>query len=473
MIETRLTTPQTAIASVEPALQANYAPMLLPAHKTSLLEHGETRKVLPDFREAEKIEKRLPVTKSDEDPSNVDLQLHRLKLLRETLNAATDLKMLRERTKERRDLAAKVFAGNMQTIFREQRPMEKTYRELEAFYNEARLSPDDTNLNVSIINASFKNNYNELMDAETGLPGHVPKRSRLDLEGMIGLIVVPEWLETEGRIVKLGEVAQEGMAHAFIGFKDCALEEAWQMFEPGEDLANLKSMDRPKQYVSLVGNHLRIRKNNRYENGADDGLYISPAMILAGKVYKGDIVEGIHVAQANDSHKVTCVTPDNSELKMRWPIMQKDDFRTLNRKLIPLSYRKGIVFWGVETLYDARGNSEEMQWEQYTVKRCDEYISKVILDFLQSSTFKPNELKLRDTIRDLLQKFLNKNVGGPEKMLQKGVVVKVEPVPGKEDELNIQLDLKYKLAIRHLNLHMRYDTGTGLWSEAQKEETHR
>lgn len=443
---------------------------VLPAHKSSLLEEGEVLKVLPDGKELlnadeERLAKPLLVTRSEKDPMLGKLHLHRLKLLRDMLKNAKDFETLRQRAKERKELLSKTFSENMANIFREQRPLEKTWREVDVFFKEAQRSPDDTNLDVHFINATFKDNYSELMDPESGLPYWVPKRTKFDMDGMVGLIVVPEWLETEGRIVEVGKLAQEGMSHAFIGFDDCSLEEARKLFEEGEDLFNLKGMQREKQYVSMVGNHLRIRKTNRYEDDSDDGLYISPVMVKAGKVYKGDILEGIHIAQANDPHKIMLPTADNSELKTRWNMRQKDDLGPLNKKLIPVVFRRGLVFWGVETLWDARGNSDEMLWEQYTVKRCDEYISKVVLDFLQGVTFDVNDLQNRDGIRNNLQKFLSKNTGGTEKMLQKGLVTSVEAA-GAGDEVDVRVELKYKKAIRHLNLHFKYDEEEQDWKES-------
>ena len=435
---------------------------LLPPYKSSLLEQGAILKVLPDGKDLlnadeNTLDKTVPITRDKEkDPMTVDLHLHRLTLLRDMLENAKDYKTLRDRAKERKELISKTFAENMALIYREQRPLEKTWCELAEFYNQARLSPDDTNLDVYIINASFKNNYTELMDPETGLPHIIPTRASLDMDGMVGLIVIPEWLESEARIVEVAKIAQQGMAHVFIGFKDCSLPDAWKPFEEGEELYNLKSHDREKQHVSLVGNHFRVRKANRYEDSSDDGLYISPVLTQAGMIYKGDELEGIHVAQANK--KVTLATSDNSEPKLRWKIENRDrDFRTFNGKVIPLAYVKGIRFWGVDNLFDPSGNSEEIPFGQYTVKRCDEYISRVVLDFLQGAVFSPNDVHKLGEIRDKLQKFLDKNTGGPEMMLQKGLVVSVAPVPGADDEVDVVIEVKYKTAIRFFKLHFKYD----------------
>jgi hypothetical protein len=294
------------------------------------------------------------------------------------------------------------------------------------------------------------------MDPETGLGARLPNRENFDMKSLVGLIIIPEWAGSEAKLVKYGELAQHSMAHLFAGFPDVSLKEAQEMFDVGGDLSELKSTDAVKQHISVVANPLRIRKAGRFEKDLGD-LYINPTGILAGKVYKGDIREGIHIAQANKPHEVKIPTADGSPLEMKWSVRGGQQMK-FSKAVIPLAQYEGIVFWGVDTLYLAGGQGDEGM-DQYTVKRCDEYISKVVLHYLNGRTFVPNETESRDAIHSALSKFLMHNTGGAAKMLEYGKVDAVEVVTNPDGSVNnqaidIRISVKYKNAVRQLNLYL-------------------
>ncbi len=453
--------------------------VLMPPKTGSLLPEGTAVKILPSAKDfplenaqtsEESAAKQLKITRSKADVNAGYVHLKRLQLLKDMLAGAADLNTLRQRVKDRRELVAKVFQQNMAAMFASQRPLEKTYRELDTFFMEARVMPGEEVAYVSIVNASADRNFNELMDPENGIASKISNRENFDMKSLIGLIVIPEWVGSEAKLVKYGELAQHSMAHLFTGFPDVSLKEAHEMFDVGGDLAELKSTDPVKQHISVVANPLRIRKATRFEKDLGD-LYINPTGIMAGKVYKGDIKEGIHIAQANKPHEVKIPTPDGSPLEMKWNIRGGQQMK-FNKAVIPLAQYEGLVFWGVDTLYQAGGQGDEGM-DQYTVKRCDEYIAKVVLHFLNGRTFVPNEEESRDGIRSAIQKFLMHNTGGSSKMLETGKVDAVEVVTNSDGSVNnqaidIRVSVKYKNAIRQLNLFLVADDANH-WKEGAKE----
>jgi hypothetical protein len=106
------------------------------------------------------------------------------------------------------------------------------------------------------------------------------------------------------------------------------------------------------------------------------------------------------------------------------------------------------------------------------VKRCDEYIAKVVLHYLNGRTFVPNETESRDAIHSALQKFLMHNTGGGAKMLEYGKVDAVETVMNPDGSVNnqaidIRISVKYKNAIRQLNLYL-VAADSEHWKEGSK-----
>lgn len=418
----------------------------------------------------ESLSKQLKITGSKEsDINSAYSYLKRLEIFVEMLSKADNYKSLIENTKKSKEKIYRIFNNNMTKIFEEQRQLEKTYREIDSFFYEARLNPGENVSYVSFVNASPNKHFDLLNDIDAGLASYQPNRENFDMRSLIGLIVMPEWPGNEAKLVKYGEMAQHFAAHLFVGFPDMELNEAIEQFDVGGDFADLKSQDRVKQHISVVANPLRIRKSNRYEKNIGD-LYINPSSILAGKIYKGDIKEGIHIAQANKPHEVKLPTPDGSPLDLKWNIRGAQQMK-FNKALIPLSFYEGIVFWGVDTLYLASGQGDEGM-DQYTVKRCDEYISKVVLHFLNGQTFIPNERASRDRIHEALSKFLMSNTGSGSKMLEYGKVDAVETVKYPDGKLNnqaidIKISVKYKNAVRQLNLYLVSDEKGFGWKEGK------
>jgi hypothetical protein len=460
----------TAVSTAELAV-------LAPPKTGSLLPDGLMVKILPGAKDfandavaAEAASRPLKVTRSKDDVNAGYVYLKRLEVLKEMLAGAADLNTLRQRVKERKELVGQTFQHNMATAFAKQRPLEKTYRELDAFFYEARLNPGENVAFISIVNASADKNFNEIMDPETGLMSKLPNRENFDMKSLIGLVVIPEWVGSEAKLVKYGELARHSMAHLFAGFPDMSLKEAQQKFEVGEEFSELKSTDPIKQHISVVANPLRVRKANKFEGKLGD-LYINPAGILAGKVYKGDVTDGIHVARANIKDKVALPTADGSPLEMKWDIRGGQQMK-FDKALIPLAYNQGLVFWGVDTLYRA-GGPEDAGMDQYTVKRCDEYIAKVVLHYLNSRVFIPNETKNRDDMFSKLSRFLMHNTGGGDKMLNEGKVLSVDTVKnpdGSENQqaVDVKISVKYKHAIRQLNLFLVSGDDGKSWKEGAK-----
>ncbi|TAK64521.1 MAG: hypothetical protein EPO24_03250 [Bacteroidetes bacterium] len=463
----------TSVASLKTAELAT----LFPPKTGALLPEGTAIRIFSSAKDMpreneqmakENAKKVLKITKSKEDINAGYAYLQRLKLFKEMIEGAQDLATLRQRTKERREQVGKVFQENMAAVFTKQRVLEKTYRELDAFFYEARLNQGEPVAYVSIVNASADKNFDELMNPETGLASRLPHRDNFDMRNLTGLIVAPEWPGNEARVSKYGELAQQCMAHFFCGFPEVDIKKAHEWFDVGGDLQDLKSTDPVKQHVSVIANPLRIRRANRYEGGLGD-LFISPTGIFGGKVYKGDVTKGIHVAQANKEFKVLLPTPDGSPLEMKWNVRGGQEMK-FNKALIPLALYEGIVFWGVDTLY-ASSSPEDQGMDQYTVKRCDEYVAKVVLHFLNGRTFIPNEQKARDDIRSAINRFLMANTG-TGKMLEEGQVMAVETVTNPDGSLNnqaidIKIKVKYKNALRQLNMYL-VTSDSQFWKEGKK-----
>lgn len=452
---------------------------MVPAKIGALLSEGTVGKLFPAAKDIpadnsekakENLSKPLKVTNTKADVDMSYAYLKRLEVFKEMLENSSSFDDLRKKTLASKNKVAQVFNENMSNVFKAQRDLEKTYRQVDNFFYEARLNPSDEKVyGVEFINAHPDKHFDELVNSDDKFINYFPTRENFDMRLLTGLLCIPDWVG-EAKLVKYGEIAQHMSSHLFAGFPDMELSEAHELFGPGGDLQDLKSSDAVKQHISVVANPLRIRLKNSFENDLGD-FYINPASILTGKVYKGDVKEGIHIAQANKPHKVSLPTPDGSKLETKWNIKGGEEMK-FNKALIPLGAYEGIVFWGVDTLYLASGQGDEGM-DQYTVKRCDEYIKKVVIHFLNGQTFVPNDVKSRDNIRAAISRFLMENTGPGDKMLEMGKVDAVETVKRPDGTLDnqaidIRISVKYKNAVRKLNLYVINDQNAG-WKEGSKE----
>lgn len=460
------------------ALSTKEFESLIPAKVGALLSEGTVTKLFPAAKDLpaedtekakQNLQKPLKVSNSKSDVDLSHAYLRRLEVLKDMLANSKDFNDLRKKTLEHKEKVAKVFNENMSNVFKAQKKLEKTYRQIDYFFYESRINPSDEKVyGIEFINANPDKDFDMLVNSDDKFIKHFPTRENFDMRLLTGLICMPDWPGSEAKLVKYGEIAQHMAAHLITGFPDMEMEEAHELFAPGGDLEDLKSSDIVKQHISVAANPLRVRRANQFEQDSGD-LYISPASILSGKIYKGDIKEGIHIAQANKPHKVSLPTPDGSPLEMKWNIKGGEEMK-FNKALIPLGAYEGIVFWGVDTLYLASGQGDEGM-DQYTVKRCDEYIKKVVLHFLNGQTFVPNDIKSRDNIRAAINRFLMENTGPGDKMLELGKVDSVETVKRPDGTLDnqaidIKINVKYKNAVRKLNLYVINDQDAG-WKEGE------
>jgi hypothetical protein len=479
MDNTTNTKTETATQS-KVALNSKELEKLIPPKIGAFLSEGTVNKIFPaakDLKEDDipktksNLEKKLKITNSDSDVDLAYSYLRRLEVYKEMISKSEDLQTLKRKTLQRKDQVARVFNENMSKVFSEQRDLEKTYRQIDYFFYESRINPsDDKVYGVEFINANPDKDFDFLVNSDDKFISHFPTRENFDMRLLTGLICMPDWPGSEAKLVKYGEVAQHMGAHLFTGFPDMEMSDAHELFGPGGDMQDLKSSDTVKQHISVIANPLRIRKANKFE--AENGdFFISPAPVLTGKIYKGDVQEGIHIAQANKAHKIELPTPDGSKLDMKWNIKGGEEMK-FNKALIPVGAYEGLVFWGVDTLYLASGQGDEGM-DQYTVKRCDEYIKKVVLHFLNGQTFVPNDIKSRDNIRAAINRFLMNNTGPGDKMLEMGKVDGVETVKRADGTLDnqaidIKISVKYKNAVRKLNLYVINDQDAG-WKEGEKD----
>ncbi len=377
------------------------------------------------------------------DVTASDLHLTRLQTLRDILSGdEEDDKSFLDAVAKKRQALNKVFNKNLTEVMAKQRPVEKAWRELGMFYKMARYNPGSP-VDIEILNSSVK----ELIDNDVKFGQFyemVPKESELNMNDLIGLIVLPGAVQTDASLKKFGELAQKAKAHVFIDAPDGEFERVKKIFKSGL-LSQIKRSDVWRQHVSIIANPIRLRKKDpKFEADGDD-LYISPASVLAAAIVKGDDTHSPAIAQAGDWKNLDFEDPN---IGLKWELTDREKIVDFKDSVIPLMYMDKnagrIVAFGVDTL------SDDEFFKQYNVVRVREYIEKRLIQFLNREVFKPNDEEHRSRLKLEINRFLRANSGqGKNDLITDGICTDVVPKNNKdgstsETEIDIVLDIYFR-----------------------------
>jgi hypothetical protein len=449
-----------APVKAEPKSQVAVLNQFIPPGKFSLSDANRSVNLAApqDFadlgsREAQELlqDPIVEVGKSMVPVTAAELYVERLKTLRSILKSSKDssIEAFRAHLTNTMQLVDTVFEENLCKLLAAQRQLEITWRQLDAFYKLARVEATSS-VPLAIWPASPESlrddsDFQRFSEA-------VPKQTKIDMQDLRSLIVLPGWLRRKAVIEKFGELARAGKAVLVTDAPD-DLEKVRKEVDGGE-LAGIKGLEKWKQHVVLTGNPLRVREAHpKYEVGQAD-VYLSPAVLLAAKMVKGDDVEGIAVAQANVDHEVLLDSADGSEVKLRWDLDDRKQISDmLKNTIIPLAYaqKRKKVFWGTENL------SEQDAWKHYTVVRVREYIEKCLIDYMNQETFTPISEGKRKALRDKVEEFLkgNSSKQDPQKMLSGGTVARLDTARDDPSAIEIDLELNFKIPMTRVILEVR------------------
>lgn len=402
---------------------------------------------------------RLPI-------SAADLYIERLKVLRAALTGdakSADLRPALLNAKRKIDDSVR---ANLAGMMAQQRSTERAWRELDAFIKLARRREgEDVALRVANTTveelATDDTKFMQLSDA-------IPNSSDLSMEGMVALLVLPEWVGDKAPLKKFGEMAIDAKMVVIAGVPE-SQDEAKRLFGTGGTMADIAGNATWQQKVVLVANDLRVRPANPLYEQNGNGLYVSAATVLAGQIANGDTTRSLADAQAGGEREILL----DQGVKPRWNLTNRDKIQaTLGRNIITAAtFGNKTVFWGVRNLYSVDPNSSDNVFSQYTSVRVRDYVAKKLIQFMNSSqVFRDNTESRRKMLKSRITDFLRSHSGSEEtKMLQNGECVSVKSRPttngGADDsKLDIDIVLKFKGAIENVTIQIKAAKGDG-WQE--------
>ncbi|RNL85962.1 type VI secretion system contractile sheath protein TssC [Sinomicrobium pectinilyticum] len=347
-----------------------------------------------------------------------------LKLWAESLKSSDNLVDLVNDCQEKAELAEKTLKKNLASAVNETKELEESYRTLAMFFKNTEESKVK---NVAIINAEL----DQLKDLDnTRFIDHIEEElvnnyDRLDLRNNYSLLVVPGYLGSNKVLEKWAKIAHNNKVMLVTDFQH--LDEPDDVIEMFE-MANLTGGDIYRSNVIMTCNWLVGRGKNE-EIGEEDHLYIPPSTALAGKIYNTLMSQITAGKKFGGINEVDGVKFD----------LKKSEIADLEHLgLVPMvnEYNKVMAFSG-KTLF----NGDNLGLQTYSVVRVFDYVTKVMMDFLNRRAFENFNAKTRKQILNQVIKFLD-SVSGPDKLIEDFDITKFEQDPNQKDRIFLDIRLK-------------------------------
>lgn len=325
---------------------------------------------------------------------------------------------------DQRKSAEELLSKNLSKAVDITRELEGNYRTVALFYKN---TESDKVKNVTVVNATLEQlkdldntRFIDTIHAELS-----DNYDRLDLKSNYGLLVIPGYLGSNTVVEKWAKIAHENKVMLVTDFEHLdEPDDVMEMF----DQAYLTGGDIYRSNVLMTCNWLVGRGRFEEINELDD-LFIPPSGALAGKVYKtlmSQVTAGKKFGGINEVDGV------------RFDLKKSEIANLENLGLIPMvnEYGKVMAFSG-KTLF----NGDNLGLQTYSVVRVFDYVTKVLMDFLNRRAFENFTAVTRKEIMGQIVRFLDA-ITGPGKLIENFEIRRFEQDPVQKDRIHLDIHMK-------------------------------
>ena len=325
---------------------------------------------------------------------------------------------------DQRKSAEDLLSKNLSKAVDVTRELEANYRTVAMFYKN---TESDKVKNITVVNANLEQlkdldntRFIDTIHAELS-----DNYDRLDLKNNYGLMVIPGYLGSNKVVEKWAKIAHENKVMLVTDFEHLdEPDDVMEMF----DQAYLTGGEIYRSNVLMTCNWLVGR--GRFEEIDElDDLFIPPSGALAGKVYKtlmSQVTAGKKFGGINEVDGV------------RFDLKKSEIANLENLGLIPMvnEYGKVMAFSG-KTLF----NGDNLGLQTYSVVRVFDYVTKVLMDFLNRRAFENFTAVTRKEIMGQIVRFLD-GITGPGKLIENFEIRKFEQDPVQKDRIHLDIHMK-------------------------------
>ena len=301
--------------------------------------------------------------------------------------------------------------------------LEANYRTVALFYKN---TEEDKVKNVTIVNATLDQlkdlDNTRFIDAvHTELTDNY---DRLDLKNNYSILVIPGYLGSNAVLEKWAKIAHSNKVMLVTDFQHLdEPDDVMEMF----DEANHTGGDVYRSNVLMTCNWLVGRGRFEEIEEADD-LFVPPSAALAGKIYKTLMSQVTAGKKFGGINEVEGVKFD----------LKKSEIANLESLgLIPMVNEYGkVMAFSAKTLF----NGDNIGLQTYSVVRVFDYVTKVLMDFLNRRAFENYSSVTRKEIMGQIVRFLD-SITGPYKLIEKFEIKRFEQDAIQKDKIHLDIHM--------------------------------
>lgn len=316
-----------------------------------------------------------------------------------------------------------LLIANLKTAVDATLELEQAYRSVTLFF---RNTDQNEVKNISILNAD-KDQLKDL-DNTTFIDAVSDELEqnydRLDLRDNYSLLVLPGYLGSNAVIDKWARIAHKNKVMLITDFEHFdAPEDVIELFEK----ANLTGADAYKSNVVMTANWL-VGRGKIEEIGEEEDMFVPPSSALAGRIYAtlaSQVTAGRKHGTLNEVEGV------------KFPLRKSEISNMEKLGLVPMVNEYGrVMAFSAKTLFS--GDNAGLQ--TYSVVRVFDYVTKVLIDFLNRRAFENWDHNMRMDIQNQIVRFLD-GITGPGKLIEKFTIKKFERDPDQKDRINLDIHM--------------------------------
>lgn len=369
-----------------------------------------------------KARKKIFLTESDKKQERDSIKKS-LQLWADLLQNSDNISAAVDQAQQKSDSAAALLKKNLLKAVDATRDLERSYRSVALFYKN---TESDKLKNVTIMNADpeqLKDLDNpRFIDAVNGeLKANY---DRLDLRDNYSILLLPGYLGSNKVVEKWAKLAHENKVMLVTDFQHLDNpDDVMELFES----ANLTGGDVYRSNVMMACNWL-VGRGKFQDVGEEEDLYVPPSGALAGKMYTTLMSQVTAGKKHGGMNEVDGVAFD----------LKKSEIANLEKLgLVPMVNEYGkVMAFSAKTLF----NGDNLGLQTYSVVRVFDYITKVLIDFLNRRAFENWNSKAEKDLRSQIIKFLD-SVTGPDKLIESFKIMRFEQDPQQKDRIYLDIHM--------------------------------
>jgi hypothetical protein len=347
-----------------------------------------------------------------------------LQLWAEVISKSNSLSDMVTDCEDQRRRAEELLTKNLSKAVEVTRDLEANYRTVAMFYKN---TETEKVKNITVVNADLEQlkDLDNTRFIDTIHAELADNYDRLDLKNNYGILVIPGYLGSNKIVEKWAKIAHENKVMLVTDFEHLdEPDDVMEMF----DQAYLTGGDIYKSNVLMTCNWL-VGRGRFEEIQESEDLFIPPSGALAGKIYQ------TLMSQVTAGKKFGGISEIDG---VKFDLKKSEIANLENLGLIPMvnEYGKVMAFSG-KTLF----NGDNLGLQTYSVVRVFDYVTKVLMDFLNRRAFENFTAVTRKEIMGQIVRFLD-SITGPGKLIENFEVKKFEQDPVQKDRIHLDIHMK-------------------------------